>query len=813
MAQPVFASRHANPIKSKFVTPAEFLRELEEQDRDPDKDKDKIALWGAQKADWSEPNKNDHPRPPRADGKNRAWIFPRRPYPGSNPAFDDIQEKRATLPITQQKRNIIQHVINNPVTIIGGETGCGKSTQVPQYLVEHEYAKYGRIAVTEPRRVAATSLATRVANEANVKLGEEVGYRIRFDDHTSRKTILQYMSDGSLLRECIANPRLEGYSVVIVDEAHERSVSIDILLGLLKNILAVRTEFRVIIMSATMDANKFSEYFYNAPVFHVPGRQYAVKVYHTTCEKTINVYHKPSETFLIHAIVETVHHILQQQRTGDILIFLYGEQIIEDVCQELEKTCRRDKFIILPLYRSLTFEQQNLVFVPTPPGKRKIVVSTNVAESSVTIDGVRYVIDSGFMKVSKYNSSSGIEHLEVCTISHQHAIQRAGRAGRTQDGVCYRMYTLGYFRKQMKKSNPPELLRTNLAGSLLYIKATGVHDLLEFDFIDPPKLEHMIDAHVELLNIKAIDTDGHLTKLGQKLAQLPLEPELAKLVFTGSHNRCCGAEIAAVAAMLSGQPVFMRPNSQKVYMAHLDVDLNPEDERDVRDTLFDVVHQTVQAVCADDINYYPSVPAPFQRPEGDLVSMLLAWRQFYANEFSKEWCVANGINYRSMVQAKDVFKQLTKIMDKERIPINSCGDDMVSVQRTVADVMYLNIAARTLDHEGRPAFHPLGRRYAYPLDTSSGLYDSDPDYVIYYKLRRRGRTFMSCVTAVNPEFFEFALPPTDSENVEEDYRTFSEAQRKKNEARQLTRYIIDTYRPRTYGTPYEEEQNREQDAF
>ncbi|KAK0427458.1 hypothetical protein QR680_010236 [Steinernema hermaphroditum] len=780
---------------------------------------DRVTEWARKYAklpNWKKLNENTWHIPSDGGDQEREpqrRRFPEPPAKGTNPKYDKIQEQRKKLIIAEYKKAIVDMVMANPVTVLCGETGCGKSTQVAQYLVEAGFADKGCIAVTEPRRVAAMSLARRVAEEANVKLSEEVGYKIRFDPCVSEKSFVQYMTDGVLLRECVNKPDLAKYSVVIVDEAHERSINIDVLLGLLKGIVRVRGDFKIVIMSATIDIEKFSSFFRNAPTLSIPGKTHNVQLFHTDKDDNFTMFHKPSENNLIEAVCTTVDYILEEaepHESGDILIFLYGQEIIEQVCRELRQNS--SEIYVLPLYRSLSMEKQNLIFEPAPQGKRKVIVSTNVAESALTIDGVRYVIDSGFMKVMTYYALDEVESLEVCTISHEHATQRAGRAGRTQPGSCYRLYSEDYYKNKMLKHHVPEILRSNLVGTLLQIKATGVGDLLTFDYIDPPRKCDMIQAHLELLKLNAIKVEGNMTVLGEKISFFPIEPTLSKLILYGAYTWKCSQEMAAIASMLSCLPVLLRPREDKVEdvvaeeNVDLDVSLDEEDEDDVRNVVAKLLDKTV-AVCDEKTGKrtpsatketFATSNIPFYRPEGDLVAMLYAWRAFLDNDCSSEWCFANSVMYRSMIQAKEIYDQLIRIMEKKKVPILTCGADMEPVQRTIANVMHHNLAVKSVDDNKKVAYHPLSRSFPYPISRSSVLRASDPDYVIFTKLTRRGKTFMSDVTAVKPEWFSFKLPPPYSLDVDRDgYKEFVMFDKKQENA--MTDRIRHTYNPKRYG--------------
>ncbi|KHN17807.1 Putative pre-mRNA-splicing factor ATP-dependent RNA helicase DHX16 [Glycine soja] len=388
----------------------------------------------------------------------------------------------------------------------------------------------------------AMSVAARVSQEMGVKLGHEVGYSIRFEDCTSEKTILKYMTDGMLLREFLGEPDLASYSVVMVDEAHERTLSTDILFGLVKDIAHFRPDLKLLISSATLDAEKFSDYFDSAPIFRIPGRRYPVEISYT----------KAPEADYLDAAIVTSLQIHVTQPPGDILVFLTGQEEIETAEEILKHRTRGlgtkiSELIICPIYANLPTELQAKIFEPTPEGARKVVLATNIAETSLTIDGIKYVIDPGFCKMKSYNPRTGMESLLVTPISKASANQRAGRSGRTGPGKCFRLYT-AY--NDLDDNTVPEIQRTNLANVVLTLKSLGIHDLLNFDFMDPPPAEALLKALELLFALSALNKLGELTKVGRRMAEFPLDPMLSKMIVA-SENYKCSDDIISIAAMIS----------------------------------------------------------------------------------------------------------------------------------------------------------------------------------------------------------------------------------------------------------------------
>ncbi|RZS19429.1 hypothetical protein BHM03_00051825 [Ensete ventricosum] len=530
-----------------------------------------------------------------------------------------IQEQRQSLPIYKLKKELIQAVHENQVLVVIGETGSGKTTQVTQYLAEAGYTTRGKIGCTQPRRVAAMSVAKRVAEEFGCRLGEEVGYAIRFEDCTGPETVIKYMTDGMLLREILVDESLSQYSVIMLDEAHERTIHTDVLFGLLKQLVKRRPDLRLIVTSATLDAEKFSGYFFNCNIFTIPGRTFPVEI----------LYTKQPETDYLDAALITVLQIHLTEPEGDVLLFLTGQEEIDHACQSLYERMKGlgknvPELIILPVYSALPSEMQSRIFEPAPPGKRKVVVATNIAEASLTIDGIYYVVDPGFAKQNVYNPKLGLDSLVITPISQASAKQRAGRAGRTGPGKCYRLYTESAYRNEMSPTTIPEIQRINLGTTVLNMKAMGINDLLSFDFMDPPSPQALISAMEQLYSLGALDEEGLLTKLGRKMAEFPLEPPLSKMLLA-SVDLGCSEEILTIIAMIQTGNIFYRPREKQAQ--------------------------------ADQKR------AKFFQPEGDHLTLLAVYEAWKAKNFSGPWCFENFVQSRSLRRAQDVRKQLLTIMD------------------------------------------------------------------------------------------------------------------------------------------------------
>eukprot|EP00854_Cymbomonas_tetramitiformis_P009293 gene9293-11009_t len=510
-----------------------------------------------------------------------------------------ITQQRESLPIFKLRDELVQAVLENQVLVVIGETGSGKTTQITQYLAESGYTANGKIGCTQPRRVAAMSVAKRVAEEFGCRLGEEVGYAIRFEDCTGPETVIKYMTDGMLLRETLLDDTLSGYSVLMLDEAHERTIHTDVMFGLLKKSIKVRADLKLIVTSATLDAEKFSSYFFNCPIFTIPGRTFPVEV----------LYTKAPEADYLDAALITVMQIHLTEPEGDVLVFLTGQEEIDTACQILFERMKSlgaavPDLHILPVYSSLPSEMQTRIFEPAPPGSRKCIVATNIAEASLTIDGIYYVVDPGFAKQKVYNPKVGMDSLVVTPISQASARQRAGRAGRTGPGKCYRLYTEAAYKNEMLSTSVPEIQRTNLGTTVLTLKAMGINDLLNFDFMDPPSPQTLVSALETLFNLGALDEEGLLTRLGRKMAEFPLEPPMSKMLIA-SVDLNCSEEVLTIVAMLAAQNIFYRPKEKQA-------------QSDMK-------------------------RAKFFQAEGDHLTLLTVYESWKANKFSNPWCYENFI--------------------------------------------------------------------------------------------------------------------------------------------------------------------------
>ncbi|QIW98496.1 hypothetical protein AMS68_004014 [Peltaster fructicola] len=574
-----------------------------------------------------------------------------------------IEEKRKTLPVYQYRQQFLDAVAEYQILIVVGETGSGKTTQLPQYLYEAGYCKNGmKVGCTQPRRVAAMSVATRVAEEIGVKLGSEVGYAIRFEDATSEKTALKYMTDGMLLREFLTEPDLAGYSALMIDEAHERTLHTDILFGLVKDIARGRPDLKLLISSATLDAQKFSEFFDNAPILNIPGRTYDVEM---------NYSLQPEANYLSAAIVTVFQIHLSQPMPGDILVFLTGQDEIEQAEQSLQETARKlgsaaPELMICPIYANLPTDLQQRIFDPTPPKVRKVVLATNIAETSLTIDNIVYVIDPGYVKENRYTPTTNMESLVAVPISRASANQRAGRAGRTGPGKCFRLYTKWSYYNDLPESTTPEIQRTNLNSVVLLLKSLGINDLLNFDFMDPPSPDMLIRSLEQLYALGALNDKGELTKIGRQMAEFPTDPMLAKAVLAADKQGCVEEVLSIVAMLGEASALFYRPKDKKL-------------QADAARARFTV------------------------KEGGDHLTYLNIWNQWVDSDFSYVWA-------RELLAA-EVFDssqgcedQLTKLCDRVEVTVSTCGaSNLPPIQKAIASgsSLMLHACRRAVTRIGR----------------------------------------------------------------------------------------------------------------
>ena len=647
-----------------------------------------------------------------------------------------IAETRKSLPIYAHRdgpTGLLQAIADYQVLIIVGETGSGKTTQIPQYLHEAGYTKNGmKVGCTQPRRVAAMSVAKRVAEEMGVKLGNEVGYSIRFEDATSDKTVLKYMTDGMLLRELLTEPDLGGYSALMIDEAHERTLHTDILFGLVKDIARARPDLKLLISSATMDAQKFAAYFDDAPIFNIPGRMFDVGVHYTS---------QPEANYLDAALTTVIQIHLSQPR-GDILVFLTGQEEIEIIEQNLSDTMRKlgsraQELLIRPVYANLPGDLQSKIFEETPPNARKVVLATNIAETSLTIDGIVYVIDPGFAKENHYNAKTGMESLIVAPCSRASAEQRKGRAGRSAPGKCFRLYTSFAYMNELDESTAPEIQRTNLNSVVLLLKSLGIDDLLDFDFMDPPPEGTLIGALNNLYALGALNDRGELTKIGRQMAEFPTDPMFAKAILAADKHQCVEEVLSIIAMLGESSSLFYRPKDKKIHA----------DSARARFTVKD---------------------------GGDHFTLLNIWNQWVDTDFSSVWTRENFLQEKSLKRARDVRDQLAKLCDRVEVTITSAGaNDIPRISKALVAGFFANAARlskggdsyRTVKNGSTVWLHPsstLAVESARGGDGkaggSGGGGAGKPKWVMYFELVLTSKEFMRSCMPVQPEWLNEQAP-------------------------------------------------------
>ncbi|OAD46999.1 Putative ATP-dependent RNA helicase DHX33, partial [Eufriesea mexicana] len=492
-----------------------------------------------------------------------------------------LQQQRKSLPVYRLRKRLLEEIRRNSTLIIIGETGSGKTTQIPQLLLSSGIAgASGCIGITQPRRVAAVSVARRVAQEQGVETGKLVGYCVRFEDVTSSQTRIKYLTDGMMVREAMTDEILSDYSVVILDEAHERSVQTDVLLGVARRAQNLRKlknlpPLKLLVMSATMDVDKFSKYF-QAPAVYLEGRQHPVKIYHAV---------KSQEDYAFSALVTAFQIHRDNLANEDILVFLTGQEEIEAAVVSARQVAKQldgqgyPPLKVFPLYSALPTHQQLEAFKPSAPGMRKLILSTNVAETSVTIGGIRHVIDTGVVKARTHHPTTGLDVLRVEKVSKAQAWQRTGRAGREAAGKCYRTYTKEEF-ERMKEMPVPEIQRCSLAGVALQLLAIGV-DITTFDFMDKPPKEAVDVAVTCLEKLGAVKgSPPQLTTLGRTMSLFPLDPRFTKVILASVEYQCL-EEALMVVALLSGESVFTDPPAkrQQAYIARSSCGTNTEQLR------------------------------------------------------------------------------------------------------------------------------------------------------------------------------------------------------------------------------------------
>ncbi|KAI0367924.1 pre-mRNA-splicing factor ATP-dependent RNA helicase PRP43 [Pilatotrama ljubarskyi] len=640
-----------------------------------------------------------------------------------SPAYKRLLSSRKQLPVFSQMNGFLEMFSKNQVIIFVAETGSGKSTQIPQVVCYSDLAhtKGKMVACTQPRRISTMALAKRVADEMDVPLGKQVGYSIRFEHMTEPgTTFLNYMTDGMLLREAMNDHELSRYSTIILDEAHERTLATDILMGLLKGIIKRRSDLKIVIMSATLDVQKFQRYFSltspetPAPLFKVPVRTHPVEVFYT----------QEPEPDYVEAAIRTVLKIHRTEDSGDILLFLTGEGEIEDACRKIKLALNHapdsvGPLVCIPLYSSLPPQQQQRIFDPPPPPRvpggppgRKVVVSTNIAETSLTIDGIVYVVDPGFSKQKVYNPRLRVESLLVSPISKVSAQQRTGRAGRTRPGKCFRLYTEKDFKTELEEQTHPEILRSNLANTVLELAKLGITDIVHFDYVDAPAPEMLMRA-LELLNyLAALDDDDKLTPLGSVMADFPLDLQMAKMLIVSPKFKCSN-EILTIVAMLSVPNVWLRPPNRRK---------EPD-----------------------------AAKAKLTVPNGDHLTVMNVYNHYVNNKHDKQWCWNHYLSGRALRQAENVRSQLLRTMERYKIELVTTQDER-KLWTNIRKVLVCGFFMQVAHKEGeKNTYLTVKDNQVVSLHPSCGL-DTSPEWVVFNEFVLTTMPYIRTVTQVRPEW-------------------------------------------------------------
>ncbi|MBB2913302.1 ATP-dependent helicase HrpA [Streptosporangium becharense] len=616
------------------------------------------------------------------------------------------------LPVSQRKDDILEAIRDNQVVIVAGETGSGKTTQLPKICLELGRGVRGLIGHTQPRRIAARTVAERVAEELDTPLGDAVGYKVRFTDQVSDGTLVKVMTDGILLAELQNDRDLAQYDTLIIDEAHERSLNIDFILGYLKQLLPRRPDLKVVITSATIDPERFSEHFGGAPIVEVSGRTYPVEVrYRPVAE----------DDDQIQAISDAVDELCAEG-PGDILVFLSGEREIRDTADALSK--RKDAEI-LPLYARLSAAEQHRVFQRHTG--RRVVLATNVAETSLTVPGIKYVIDPGFARISRYSHRTKVQRLPIEAISQASANQRKGRCGRVSEGVCIRLYEEDDFLTRPEFTDP-EILRTNLASVILQMTSIGLGDVGAFPFVEPPDQRQVKDGYDLLQELGAFDQARQMTPLGRKLAGLPVDPRLARMVLEADHNGCV-REVMVIAAALSIQDPRERPVDKQ----------QAADEKHRR----------------------------FADKESDFLSYLNLWN--YLQEQQKELsssafrrlCKAEFLNYLRVREWQDVYSQLRQMSKSLGVTLNSVPGDEQKIHASLLSGLLSHIGVKDIDRKTtndgprRPVTEYIGARNArFAIFPGSALAKKQPLWVMSAELVETSRLWARVNAKIEPEWVE-----------------------------------------------------------
>ena len=606
------------------------------------------------------------------------------------------------LPVYEQKDRILQTLSENQVIVVQSPTGSGKTTQIPVILHEAGYSASGVIAVTQPRRIAALSVSEFIAKQLKTSYPGLVGYKMRFEDKTDASTKIKIMTDGILLQEMKLDPWLTKYSVVMVDEAHERSLNIDFVLGLLKRVLAERKDFKVIVSSATMNAEAFSEYFGGCPIVTIDTITYPVAMVYDPPATEITTTTDTGCEAILQKIESTIERVLDNKESGDILVFLPGEKIIKDCVMRLAYSHLHSKIHLVPLYGRLPKEEQEKVFDSAPFGKKKVVIATNIAETSVTINGITTVIDTGLAKLNFYNPRTFTSSLNEVPVSKASCNQRRGRAGRTQPGTCYRLYSKKNF-EQRPLYTTEEIYRTDLSEVVLRMSELGITDFETFDFISPPGKEGIYGAIDTLNLLGALNEDHTLSAIGKLMVEFPLEPRVSRILVESIMRYPEVLEEAIIAsAFLSASSPFILPAGEEM------------DARKAHHAFRDI--------------------------QGDFVSYVKLFRTYESMKNQKRFCENNYLDERVMAEIANIKLQLEDEIRTLGIPITS-GGSMDDYLCCIASGMIQFVCVR----EGRENYRSLTAEHI-SIHPGSSMFRTDPLFIVAGEIVRTSRTFAMSVS-------------------------------------------------------------------
>ena len=618
------------------------------------------------------------------------------------------------LPVYEQKARILESLERHQVIVVESPTGSGKTTQLPVILHEAGYTQTGMIGVTQPRRIAALSVSEFIAHQLKVPLGDAVGYKMRFEDHTSPETKIKIMTDGILLQELKLDPWLSKYSVIMVDEAHERSLNIDFILGLLKRILQERHDFKVIISSATINTDMFSMYFNECPVIKIDAMTYPVTLIFDPPALTASTETLAAETALLDKIAVIVGRILSEGRPGAILVFLPGERAIKNCIERLSHEPWFRKLYPLPLYGRLSKEEQERVFKSPPFGKKKIVIATNIAETSITINDIAAVIDSGLSKLNFYNPFTYTSSLDEAPVSKASCNQRRGRAGRTQEGVCYRLYTRKDFETRVMYTTE-EIYRTDLSEVVMRMAELGIYDFANFDFISPPGKKGIIGAVDTLNMLGALESDNSLSKIGQMMCLFPLSPRQSRMIVEAVLYYPESIEDVLIAAgFLSARSPFLFPDGQELEArkAH----------------------------------------AAFRDPLGDFVSFLKVYRQYMQAENQKRFCERFYLDERIMAEIANIKEQLELIVSDMGVPILSGGKPADYLTAVARGMIQFVCAA-----QGRDVYRSLTTE-KISIHPGSCMYKEHQPFIVAGEIVRTSRMYAMSVSPLSKDIVALVAP-------------------------------------------------------